>query len=156
MPHYLSSTIKILFPGFLLLFSFCGTAQQINLDNVVGTLNFGTFAKTNGGTITIDPDGSVSSTGDIILLNTGQPRSNVRLDISTNGKSTKLVNIITSTSGLLGPGILDLNLLFSENNFLLPKNTPKSIFMGGTLIIGGVEDPAGSYNGTVNITFAFQ
>lgn len=148
--------LKFLLLGSLCLFAPNGSAQQINIDGVVGTLNFGTFAKNIGGTITVNTDGTVSSTGDIFPVSSGIPTSTVRFDISTKGNSTKLVNITSTNTGLSGPGVLELSVTFSENNFSLPKNTTKSIYMGGTLTIGGVEDPTGNYSGTVNVTFAFQ
>lgn len=156
MRPQLSSFLKFLLIGTLFLFTPKGFAQQITIDNVVGTLNFGTFAKNTGGTITVNTDGTVNSTGDIFPVSSGIPTSTVRFEITTKGNSSKLVNITSSSIGLSGPGLLELSVNFSQNNFLLSKDIPKSVYMGGTLTVGGPEDPAGNYTGTVNVTFAFQ
>ncbi|MFD0975654.1 DUF4402 domain-containing protein [Salinimicrobium gaetbulicola] len=173
MHFQILSIPKIIILGSFILITSQGLAQQITIDGVVGSLDFGTFAKASGGTITLNGDGSVSSTGDIYPLKFGKPRSVASIEISTtanttgngngngNGNAAKVVNITSLPTTLIGgTGILELSLNFSDNNFFLPQNTPKTIYMGGTLTVGGPEDPSGIYSGTVDVTvdviFTFQ
>ena len=169
MHFQILSIPKIIILGSFILITSQGLAQQISIDGVVGKLDFGTFAKTSGGTITLNGDGSVSSTGDIYPLKFGKPRSVASIEISTNantsgngkGNVPKVVNITSLPTTLIGgTGILELSLNFSDNNFFLPQNTPKTIYMGGTLTVGGPEDPSGIYSGAVDVTvdviFTFQ
>lgn len=118
-----------------------------------GTLNFGTFSRLNGGTITMDPNGTVSKTGDIFLLNS--PRSVVSFNISTNLGTSRIVTVTAPPSVLTGPGSLELSMIFDRNSFTIDKNNPAIIQMGGTLTVGP-EDLPGNYTGSVSVTFAYQ
>lgn len=162
------SILKFVLFSSLFLFNSKGFAQKVTIDNVVGSLSFGTFAKNLGGSITLTPNSlgnsSVSKTGDVFPITSGNPHSVVRIDISSNANAnvTKLVNITSVAKTLSGSngGTFGLTLNFSENDFTLPSNTTKSVYMGGTLMVGGPEDPAGIYSGSVDVkvdvTFAFQ
>lgn len=130
-------------------------AQQMSV-TIVGSLNFGTFAKLNGGTITIAPDGSTSTTGDIMLVSSGLPQSTVRFDLTTNFAADKLVAVTSVATPLTGPGgSLELAVSLDQTLFNLNKTTPQSVQMGGTLTIGP-EDLSGVYTGSVTVTFSYQ
>ncbi|SDL14265.1 hypothetical protein SAMN04488034_102416 [Salinimicrobium catena] len=162
---------KIILIFGLLFISIQSSAQQVTIERVNGNLNFGKFAKTAPGTITLNWDGSVNSDADIFPVRSST-RSVASIDISTsantenngngNGNVGKVVNITSLVTTLDGPGTgaLELSLNFSDNNFSLPQDTTKTIYMGGTLTVGGPEDPVGPYVGmvdvTVDVTFAFQ
>lgn len=119
-----------------------------------GSLGFGKFSRQNGGTITIDPFGTVSATGDIFLLNS--LRSKVTFDLSTNRANTNMVTVTASPTPLTSlNGSLDLLVIFDKNSFFIDKNNPATVNMGGTLTVGP-EDLPGYYTGTVTVTFAYQ
>lgn len=126
--------------------------QTLNVTST-GSLTFGRFSRQNGGTITIDPLETVSATGDIFLVNS--PRSIVIFDISTNRANSNMVNVTASPTPLTGPGSLDLSVIFDKVSFVIDKNNPATVNMGGTITIGP-EDLPGYYTGTVTVTFAYQ
>jgi hypothetical protein len=119
-----------------------------------GSLEFGRFSRQNGGTITIDPYGTVSKTGDVFLVNS--LRSNVRFDVSTNRGNNNMVTVTANPTPLTGPaGSLELSVFFDKNPFPIDKNNPATVNMGGTLTVGP-EDLPGYYTGTVSVIFAYQ
>lgn len=119
-----------------------------------GSLEFGKFSRQNGGSITIDPNSNVSKTGDIFLLSS--LRSNVRFDISTNRGNSNVVNVMAAPITLTGAGgSLPLTMIFDNDTFILDKDRPATIYMGGTLSVDS-QDSAGFYTGTVNVIFAYQ
>lgn len=119
-----------------------------------GSLEFGRFSRQNGGNITIDPYGTVNKTGDIFLVSS--LRSNVRFDISTNRGNTNMVTVTASPTPLTGPGgSLELSVIFDKNPFIIDKDNPATVNMGGTITIGP-EDSPGIYSGTVSVIFAYQ
>jgi hypothetical protein len=120
-----------------------------------GTLNFGKFSRINGGRITISPVGSISTTGDIFLVNSTPSPSVASFDISTNSGATKMVNVTSSNTVLTGAGSLELSVEFDQSTFSIDKNNPVTVLMGGTLTVGP-EDLPGNYSGTVNVTFDYQ
>ncbi len=130
-----------------------GKGQTLTVTST-GSLEFGRFSRQNGGTITIDPYGTVIKTGDIFLVNS--PRSNVSFVISTNRANNNMVTVTASPTTLTGPGgSLELSVIFDKNPFPIDKNNPVTVNMGGTLTVGP-EDLPGYYTGTVNVIFAYQ
>ncbi len=126
------------------------------------SINFGTFCITGGagGTITVGYDGSVSSSGDIILLAmapTAQPAifevklCQGRNVIITFSSTTTLTG---SNGGLLtldiGPTERGSNGAFFSTNADCDFITPLRV--GGTLHIPGTAVP-GIYTGSFDITF---
>lgn len=128
-----------------------------NLKNLTvtstGSLEFGRFSRQNGGTITIDPFNNVNKTGDIFLVNS--LRSNVRFDISTNRGNDNFVTVTAFPTPLIGPGSLELSVVFDKTSFTVNKNNPAIINMGGTITIGP-EDLPGFYTGSVSVIFAYE
>lgn len=118
-----------------------------------GSLEFGRFTRQNGGTITIDTFNNVSKTGDIIFLNS--LRSNVRFDISTKKGNDNLVTVTAFPTPLIGSGTLELSVILDKSSFIVDKNNPATVNMGGTITIGP-EDLPGTYSGTVSVIFAYQ
>lgn len=146
-------------PNYIILLGllFCVSnfySQQLTVTSN-GTLNFGTFTRVNGGTITMDPFGSISTTGDIFVVNSGSSRSVVTFDVSTTLGANKTVVVNAPPTALTGPGSLELNLNFDRTSFSVSKTNPQTIRMGGTLTVGP-EDTPGPYSGTVTVNFVYQ
>lgn len=130
-----------------------GNGQTLTVTSS-GALDFGRFSRQNGGTITIDPFGTVSKTGDIFLVNSF--RSKVTFDVSTNRGNSNMVTVMASPTPLTSlDGSLDLSVLFDKESFVIDKNNPSTVNMGGTITVGP-EDLPGYYTGTVTVTFAYQ
>lgn len=128
------------------------TPQNLTVTST-GSLQFGRFSRQSGGSISISPNGNVVESGDIFLLNS--MRSSVRFDISTNRGNDNLVTVSVIPSPLVGPGTLELSVILDKNTFIIDKNNPAIVNMGGTITIGA-EDLPGTYSGTVTVIFDYQ
>ena len=118
-----------------------------------GSLQFGRFSRLNGGNITISPNGNVVESGDIFLMNS--LRSSVRFDITTNRGNSNLVNVTVFTTPLTGPGTLELSVILDQTSFIIDKNNPAIVNMGGTITIGS-DDLPGIYTGSVSVIFVYE
>jgi hypothetical protein len=130
--------------------------------NVYPTQNisFGAFFPGNsGGTLTISPDGTRSSTGDIIPMNMGFVYSPAVFEIEA--PQDAVISILKgpdviltgSNGGSLTLHIGDADVGSSFNNTVAPPGRTQ-IKMGGTLTVAGsTSTPPGNYNGTISITF---
>ncbi len=133
--------------------------RPIRINPTAQILSFGAFYHgASGGTVTIDPSGSRSATGDVVLLGMGYTYSPAMFEVhahrgtvisilngppvtlpGSNGGSIQLV--IGST--IPGPTFV------SNVNF----NVAIPLYAGGTITVGSpVANPPGIYNGTFNIT----
>jgi len=154
----------LLFPNLLLAQENPPTPISVTVD-VVKFLDFGSFTFSNagtGGTVSVDSNGSRTSSGDLILLNFGATSSSASFDVTANPGTilniSHLSNIeLTGSAG----GIIYLNIdSYSPGQTFLatavpPMTTPISI--GGTLTIGDIlVNPAGNYTGEVLITLIQQ
>jgi len=128
--------------------------------NLSQNLSFGAFYHYNtGGTVIIYPDGSRSSTGDIVLLNLGYSFSTGLYDVVAN--SGTLVSILNGPDVLLtgsNGGSLTLHIGASDpiNPFIVTSTPPSAtqVRIGGTLIVGNpLANPPGNYSGTFSVTF---
>lgn len=154
--------------GFLLI-NLCSWAQEnppIPIQVKVSTsqfLNFGSFTVGNaGGTVSVTHDGTRSWSGDIQLLPFGPTVSPALFDITANPGTIIQIqsppNIpLTGSNG----GTINLNLdsYGIGQTFITNVNPPFTtpVYIGGTLSIGNITtNPAGSYSGTVMITFINQ
>jgi hypothetical protein len=131
--------------------------------NLSQNLSFGAFYHYNiGGTVIIYPDGSRSSTGDIVLLNLGYSFSTGLYDVvANNGTVVTIMNgpdaILTGSNG----GSLTLHIGASDpiSPFIVTSTPPAAtqVRIGGTIIVGNpLANPPGNYNGTFNVTFVQQ
>ncbi len=125
------------------------TAQQ---------LTFGAFTHgAVGGTVTVDPTGSRSSTGDVILLGLGYPFYPTLYEIVTNpGTVISILNgpdaILTGSNG----GSITLTIGNSDppSPFVTTTPNPNLLYIGGTITIGNsAANPPGIYSGTYDVTF---
>lgn len=124
-------------------------------------LAFGAFSHgAFGGTVTINPDGTRSSSGDILLLNLGYAYTPALFDIQANpGTLISIVNgpdvTLTGTNG--GTLLLHIGTSLPGSSFstTVPWPTVTQVRIGGTLTVSGnpVTNPAGLYTGSYSVTF---
>lgn len=126
-------------------------------------MNFGAFFQgLTGGSVILYPDGSRSSTGDVILANLGYAFSPALFEIEAEPGT-----VITILNGpniqLSGSNGGSINLQIGAANLISPfvttavppMRTP--VYIGGTLTIGSPPaNPAGQYSGTFSVTFIQQ
>lgn len=148
------------------LLSVSGKAQELPPRPIAVTVNlsqnlaFGAFTNgTVGGTVIIYPDGSRSSTGDILLLNLGYSFSTALFDIVANpGTVISILNgpdvSLPGSNG--GSLLLHIGSSLPASPFVttaMPP-TPTTVNIGGTLVVGNsLANPPGNYSGTFDITF---
>lgn len=121
-------------------------------------LAFGALTPGAGGTVTISPGGTRTSTGGVVLLNLGYAYSSAVFYIRAN-PGTVISLMISSPVTLVraGGGTLTLNVGGTQpaSPFVttVPWQQRTTLLVGGTLTIGPVGiNPAGQYNGTFSIT----
>jgi hypothetical protein len=112
----------------------------------------------SGGTVTISPGGTRTSTGDVILLNLGYSYSSAVFYIRAN-PGTLISLMITSPVTLVrgGGGTLTLNIGGTQpvSPFVttVPWQQRTTLLVGGTLTIGPIGmNPTGQYNGSFSVT----
>jgi len=122
-------------------------------------LSFGAFYHgAAGGTITIDPAGSRSSTGDVVLLGLGYPFSTALFQVHADPGT--VISILNGPDAILTgipSGTMTLHIGASNPSSPFVSNVVFSIaislYIGGTLTIGNsAANPPGSYTGTFDIT----
>jgi hypothetical protein len=137
--------------------------------NATQGLHFGTFCLQNigssGGTVTVDYDGSRTSTGEVMLLSAA-PESQVAIYEINLCQGRSVIMTYPSTSILAGNngGYLTLNVGPTEkgpSGTVFEGNTDcgfiTQIRVGGTLIIGSnAANPGGTYTGSFSIIFNQQ
>ncbi|NQU87024.1 MAG: DUF4402 domain-containing protein, partial [Mariniphaga sp.] len=128
--------------------------------NLSQNLSFGAFSQGNtGGSVIIYPNGSRSSTGDIILLNLGFSFSTALYDVVGNpGTIISILNgsntTLTGSNG--GSMILTIGDSSPSSPFILTTIFPiaTQVSIGGTLTVGNpLANPPGNYSGTFDVTF---
>ena len=139
--------------------------QRSNTVRATQAIHFGSFCITggSGGTITVDPNGIRSSTGDILLLNIPPFAQPAIFEIKLNQKPTVCINFEPPYIPLYGSsGSIELNLgptnqgpdgtCFSLN----PNHNIASLLrVGGILTVTG-SPSAGLYSGNFAIKFTQQ
>lgn len=123
-------------------------------------LNFGKFSQGNfGGTVIIYPNGTRSSTGDIVQLSSGIPFSPAIFEVEANiGTVVSILNgpnvILTGSNG--GSIQLQIGASSTGSPFITNVAPPgrTQVRIGGTLIVGSpVSNPGGNYSGSFMVTF---
>jgi hypothetical protein len=124
------------------------------------SLSFGAFSHGPvGGTVTINPDGSRSASGDVILLNLGYSFSTALYEVVANpGTVINLLNGPDVTLPGSNGGSMTLHIGNSDpaSPFVTTAVPPAStsLNVGGTLTVSNPgANPPGSYSGTFDITF---
>ena len=122
-------------------------------------LNFGTFCYGNGSgtSVTVDPLGARSSTGNIILISSSF--SPALYDVEAiPGTIITIVNgpdaILTGSNG--GTMTLRIGDSYPQSPFIA-TSAHTSVTIGGTLTVGtSGANPPGIYGGTLSVTFIQQ
>jgi hypothetical protein len=123
-------------------------------------LSFGAFSHgPAGGTVSIDPDGSRTSTGSIVLLFLGYSFSAAMYEITANpGTVVSILNgpdvsLPGSNGGSMSLHIGNSSPISPFVTTAIPPATTL-LYIGGTLTVGNaIANPPGNYSGTFNITF---
>lgn len=159
----LSKIMVFTWPAMLLCFFSTSAASQISSVTTTQNFNFGSFYPgSNGGTVTISPNSTRSSTGDVVLLNQGTPCSQAIFEIEAPAGT-----IVTITNGpdaiLKGSNGGSLTLHIDDSDPIAPITTTAnppattSVSFGATLSVGSASTTVpGSYNGTFSIIFNNQ
>jgi hypothetical protein len=123
-------------------------------------LIFGAFFQgATGGTVIIYPDGSRSSTGDLVLANLGIPFSPAIFEVDANpGTLVSILNGPDVTLSGSNGGTLRLHIGTSSTGspFITTARPPSrtQVRIGGTITAGNaLANPSGSYSGTFSVTF---
>lgn len=122
-------------------------------------LAFGAFSPgAAGGTVTVDPDGTRSSSGDIVLLSLGFAYTPAMFYVEAN-QGTVLSVLVSPPVTLTGSGGGTLTLQVAgslpTSPFVttLPWPEKTTVLVGGILTIGSIAaNPPGSYTGSFSIT----
>lgn len=162
-----STKIKIRLSGMLLLvllLTLGVKAQELPPRPMKVTtfqnLSFGAFINGNsGGTVTITPEGSRTTTGDIYQVNMGLPYYPAIFEVEAlPGNVIHVMLPVYAT--LSGPGgkitELEINSSLPLSPFINNIHPPfkTEVRVGGTLTIGSpLTTPAGNYHGTFSVTF---
>jgi hypothetical protein len=128
--------------------------------SVTQNLNFGAFSQgLTGGTITISPNGSRSSTGDIILVNMGYLYFPALFALE--GNPGTIIHFLAGPDAILtgnngGSLTLQVGDSFPGDPIIINVVPPAQmqIFVGGTLIVGNtLANPPGHYSGFFSVMF---
>ncbi len=156
---------------FIALTLVCGFATNVMAQEdpprpVIVTFNpaqplaFGAFTPgLSGGTVTVWPDGTRSSTGDVILLNMAYLFTPAMFYVKANPGTVLSVLInppVTLTGNNGGTMTLQTGGTLPASPFVtsLPWPQLTTVLLGGTLTAGNIgANPAGSYTGNFNVTF---
>ena len=131
--------------------------------NTAQFLNFGAFTVGDaGGTVSVDYNGTRTWTGDVHLFSSGTTISPALYDVYAN-PGTILTITHPETFELTGTSgqkiILKIDSYSTGKTFITTQNanTPNSVYVGGTLILGNsAANGPGNYSGTINVTFNQQ
>ncbi|MCI0523270.1 MAG: DUF4402 domain-containing protein [Bacteroidales bacterium] len=127
--------------------------------NPAQPLSFGAFSPgLTGGTVTVHPDGSRSSTGDIILFGMGYVYTPAMFYVRANpGTVISLLGNppVTLTGSGGGTLTLQIGATLPAMPFVtsVPWQQQTTLLVGGTLTVGDIAaNPPGNYTGTFSIT----
>ena len=157
--------LKVLLPVLLLLLGSREVSAQeppprpIRINATAQTLRFGAFyLGASGGTVIINPAGSRTSTGDVVLLGLGYPFSSAMFEVRAQ-RGTVVGILFGPNVSLIGTPSGSMTLRINSSNPTSPFvstvnfNIPIPLYIGGTLTVGNsVANPPGSYTGTFLVT----
>jgi hypothetical protein len=133
--------------------------RPIRINATAQGLSFGAFYHgASGGTITINPSGIRTSTGDIVLLNLGFTYTAALFEVHAHpGTVISVVNGLDATLSGTPSGTMTLHI--GDSNPASPFvsnvqfNVAIPLYIGGILTVGNsAANPPGSYTGTFEIT----
>jgi len=128
--------------------------------STVQHLNFGDIVLgPTGGTVTVAPNGTRTSTGDITLASMGSGYSAALIEVEANrGTIITILNgpdaTLTGSNG--GSMTMHIGSSLPVSPFVTSNHYPNRtlVYIGGTLTVGNASaNPEGSYSGTFSITF---
>ena len=142
---------------FFSLHSFVSIAQiQVFVEQ---QFSFGTLAiGSEGGTVTLSPQGERTATGDIILLHYGVHQElliglEAPIGAVVHIQNSPNVKLIGSNGGEI---ILSLGASDPASPLISGVGPPdrNHVYFGGTIIVGNIlSAPAGSYTGSITVNF---
>jgi hypothetical protein len=153
------SAFFIILAGFVDLSCQEPPPRPIRVEATAQILSFGAFYEgVSGGTVIIDPSGSRSSTGDVILLGLGYPFTPALFEIHAhpgtvisilNGPDAVLTGVPSGSMSLHIGNSLPASPFVSTVQY----NIAIQLLIGGTLTVGSPSsNPPGNYTGTFEIT----
>ena len=138
-----------------------GTAKAEVLSTLTVTsaadLQFGQIAANTGGTVSVNADSTVASTGGLISTGTRSPAA---FDVSGSANAMVLVSLPTAPVNLTRTGGSETMTLSgfntNPNGAFRLDSTGKGLFnVGGTLTVGS-NQAAGAYAGTFQVSVEYQ
>jgi hypothetical protein len=125
-------------------------------------LSFGAFYHgAVGGTVSVSPAGSRTSTGDIVLVGLGYLFSPARYNVYSNAGT--VISILNGPDVPLTWSSYSMNLHIGTSlpvsPFVNPNpySVPTELTVGATLTVGNaLANPPGTYTGTFNITLVIE
>jgi hypothetical protein len=133
--------------------------RPIRINPTAQILSFGAFYHgAAGGTVIIDPSGSRSATGDVVLLGLGFPFSAALFEVHAHpGTVISILNGPDAVLTGIPSGTMTLHIGNSNPSSPFVSNVHFNIaiplYIGGTLTVGNsAANPPGSYTGTFDIT----
>lgn len=133
--------------------------RPIRINATSQGLSFGAFYHgATGGTITISPVSSRSSTGDVVLLGLGFPISAALFEVHAN-RGTVIAILNGPDVPLIGVPAGSMTLHIGSSNpaspfvSTVPFSVAIQLYIGGRLTVGNsAANPPGSYTGTFDVT----
>jgi len=133
--------------------------RPIRINATAQTLRFGAFyLGASGGSVIIDPAGTRTSTGDVVLLGMGFPFSAALFEVRAH-RGTVVGILLGPDVSLTGTPSGSMTLSIDSSNPISPFvstvnfNVPIPLYIGGTLTVGNsAANPPGSYTGTFYVT----
>jgi len=161
---------RILLTGIVIIYFFAGSSELKAQEDpprppsisVTSDLSFGAFYHgAAGGTVTITPAGSRTSTGDVVLLGMGYLFTPSRYNVYSNAGT--VISILNGPDVQLTWSGYSMNLHIGISNPASPfvnsnpYSVPTELTVGATLSVGNsMANPPGTYNGTFNITLVIE
>lgn len=133
--------------------------RPVRITPTAQILSFGAFYNgAGGGSVTVDPSGARSSTGDVVLLGLGYSYSSAMFEV--HAQRGTVISILKGPDVLLSgipAGSMSLHIGDTNPNSPFVSNVIYNIaiplYVGGTLTVGPpAANPPGSYSGSFYIT----
>lgn len=125
--------------------------------NAVDPLNFGQIAANAGGTVTVNADSTVASSGSLISTGTRAPAT---FTVTGSGNTMVAVTLPSSAVNLTRTGGTETMSLAAFNSnpngaFQLSAAGTGTFAVGGTLTVAASQTP-GAYSGTFPVSVEYQ